>query len=136
MAIDSDGQFKLAKYLNKGDSIVTYDFERNEQVLDTIESVLIEPVASYVGPLTMAGTILVDGVLASSYAVIHNHDLAHASMAPLRWWYQLNNLLGQFAPNVVPANLQFEKQMNGTHWYPQMLHSFTQQYLNKIVNLD
>ena len=36
-------------------------------------------------PLTMEGTILVDGVLASCYASF-DHHLAHIAMTPIRWF--------------------------------------------------
>ena len=36
-------------------------------------------------PLTMEGTIVVDGVLASCYPSAQ-HDLAHIVMAPIRWF--------------------------------------------------
>ena len=36
-------------------------------------------------PLTMEGRIVVDGVLASCYP-FGNHDLAHISMMPIRWF--------------------------------------------------
>ena len=36
-------------------------------------------------PLTMEGTIMVDGVLASCYPFGY-HDLAHFGMAPIRWF--------------------------------------------------
>ena len=88
-----NGEFKLAKYLNRDDTIVTYDYDLNKRVEEKIESILIEPVEGYVAPMTLSGTLLVDGILASSYAVVHSQSLAHASMAPVRWWYQLSNLV-------------------------------------------
>ena len=39
-------------------------------------------------PLTMAGNIVVDGVLASSYAD-YDHDLCHIGMTPLRWFPEI-----------------------------------------------
>ena len=36
-------------------------------------------------PLTMEGTIVVDGVLTSCYASI-DHTLGHIAMAPMRWF--------------------------------------------------
>ena len=36
-------------------------------------------------PLTMEGTIMVDGVLASCYPSA-DHDLAHIGMTPIRWF--------------------------------------------------
>ncbi len=134
MAI-SDTEFKLARYLNRGDSIVTYDFSKKVKLIEKIESILIEPVESYAAPLTLSGTLIANNVLASSYALIENHDLAHLAMAPLRWWYQFYNLINQATPNVLPASLQFEKQLNGTHWYPHLLHSFSQQYLTSVIKL-
>ena len=35
-------------------------------------------------PLTLEGNIIVDGILASCYADISDHDLAHLSMIPVR----------------------------------------------------
>jgi hypothetical protein len=134
MAI-SDNEFKLARYLNRGDSIITYDFTKKVKSVEKIESILIEPVMSYAAPLTLAGTLIANDVLASSYALIENHDLAHMSMAPLRWWYQFYNLINQATPNVLPTSLLFEKQLNGTHWYPNLLHSFSQQYLTSVIKL-
>ena len=36
-------------------------------------------------PVTMEGSIVVDGVLASCYALI-NHDLSHLMLTPIRWF--------------------------------------------------
>ena len=39
-------------------------------------------------PLTMDGSIVVDGVLAFCYPSAH-HDLAHITMTPIRWLPQI-----------------------------------------------
>ncbi|KAM6925407.1 desert hedgehog protein [Xenentodon cancila] len=44
-------------------------------------------------PLTEAGTVFVDGVLASSYALVEDHRLAHWAFGPLRLLYSLKQLL-------------------------------------------
>ena len=36
-------------------------------------------------PVTMEGTVVVDGILASCYASV-DHDLAHFSMKPMQWY--------------------------------------------------
>ena len=42
-------------------------------------------------PLTTEGNLMVDGVLASCYASFPDHDMAHFTMAPMRWFPKLMN---------------------------------------------
>ncbi|CAF4767150.1 unnamed protein product [Pieris macdunnoughi] len=59
-------------------------------------------------PLTKSGTIIVDDALASCYAIVNSHSLAHAAMAPLRWmssWSKSNEL------------------SKGVHWYANALYN-------------
>lgn len=58
-------------------------------------------------PLTQHGSIVVNGVLASCYAAVNNHHLAHWVLAPLRFFY---SLMGPSEP-----------QTDGLHWYPRLL---------------
>ncbi len=124
-----NGEFKFAKRLNRDDTILTYNFENNSRLEERIKSILIEPVDGFAAPLTLTGTLLVNNVLTSNYAIIENQQLAHAVMAPARWWYMGVN----HALNNAGVNWQIEKQSNGTHWFPQVLHAFTHTYLNSIV---
>lgn len=63
-------------------------------------------------PLTKAGTIIVDDALASCYALVRSHSLAHAAMAPLRW------LAGWQAAGAAGAG-----SPRGVHWYASALYS-------------
>lgn len=60
-------------------------------------------------PLTQQGTLVVDGVLASCYAVLEQHAVAHWAFGPLRlahrWGGAGRRGLG-----------------HGVHWYPRLLH--------------
>ncbi|XP_057708790.1 indian hedgehog B protein-like [Corythoichthys intestinalis] len=58
-------------------------------------------------PLTQHGSIVVNRVLASCYAAVDNHHLAHWVLAPLRL---VRTLMG-------PA----KQQTDGVHWYPRLL---------------
>jgi len=60
-------------------------------------------------PLTSSGTIVVDGVVVSCYALVSSHQLAHVAMAPMRlaaptcsWWNCYGNI-------------------DGVHWYAQFM---------------
>lgn len=58
-------------------------------------------------PLTEHGSIVVNGVLASCYAAVDSHHLAHWALAPLRFFYTLTGPWGS--------------QADGLHWYPRLL---------------
>ncbi|CAH2239768.1 tiggy-winkle hedgehog protein [Pararge aegeria] len=59
-------------------------------------------------PLTSAGTIIVDDALASCYALVRSHALAHAAMAPLRW------MAGWSSSS---------EASRGVHWYANALYN-------------
>jgi len=62
-------------------------------------------------PLTAHGTIVVDSVLASCYAMLDMHEVAHWAFAPLRLMHNLGMCSGSSAHG------------GGIHWYPRLLHS-------------
>lgn len=67
-------------------------------------------------PVTSHGTIIVDQVLASCYAVVEDHDLAHWVFAPVRLWHSYLSLVGMV------KELNHVHQMDGVHWYPELLY--------------
>ena len=72
--------------------------------------------AGLYAPLTQHGSIVVNGVLASCYAAVDSHRLAHWVLAPLRFFY---SLMGPSEP-----------QTDGLHWYPRLLQRLGQTLLD------
>jgi len=79
-------------------------------------------------PLTTAGTLVVDGVGASCYAVVASHPLAHTVFAPFRLlsnarhaaqtlWTTLGGGAARAHQPTAPA-----PQPVGVHWYAQALY--------------
>ncbi|XP_019747112.1 indian hedgehog B protein [Hippocampus comes] len=59
-------------------------------------------------PLTAQGTLVVDGVVASCYAVVEGHSLAHWAFLPLRLMHSWTGTSGY--------------RGDGVHWYADLLH--------------
>lgn len=70
-------------------------------------------------PLTLEGTIIVNGVLTSCYAVIDNHHLAHTFLAPIRFLY-----------NYMPNALMKKLDSLGI-WYCKLLNAMSCMILDK-----
>ncbi|XP_028283489.1 tiggy-winkle hedgehog protein [Parambassis ranga] len=67
-------------------------------------------------PMTSHGTIIVDHVLASCYAAVEDHDLAHWVFAPVRLWHSFLSLVGMV------KEFSSVHQVDGVHWYPELLY--------------
>ncbi|CAJ0954134.1 unnamed protein product [Ranitomeya imitator] len=68
-------------------------------------------------PLTTHGTLLVDGILTSCYAIIEWHELAHSSFAPLRFLYNMFSIFPEFVDS------------DGIHWYCYFLYVLAKKIL-------
>ncbi|MEE6471345.1 hypothetical protein FKM82_009245 [Ascaphus truei] len=68
-------------------------------------------------PLTAHGTLLVDGVLTSCYAIVKWHQVAHSSFAPLRLLHSVSYIF----PGVIGGE--------GVHWYCHFLYVLAKQVL-------
>jgi hypothetical protein len=73
----------LAKDVGVGDTVIVDTGK--EAKFGRVKDVRMEHKKGAYVPLTDLGTLLVDGVLVSSYTNT-NHWLAHNALAPLRWW--------------------------------------------------
>lgn len=116
-----------------------------------IVSISEEESTGVYAPLTEAGSVLVDGVLVSSYALVEDHRLAHWAFGPVRLFSSLSRLLwpepeqqsdGSKTP-LLPCTLATDDrsacvrnstsigseadrrgQTSKVHWYARLLHRF------------
>ncbi|KAM3865662.1 LOW QUALITY PROTEIN: tiggy-winkle hedgehog protein [Diretmus argenteus] len=82
----------------------------------TVKRVYVERHEGSYAPVTSHGTIVVDRVLASCYAVVEDHALAHWAFAPLRLGHAFTSLVGML------KDLGGAHQADGVHWYPELLY--------------
>ncbi|XP_071391675.1 indian hedgehog B protein-like [Centroberyx affinis] len=81
---------------------------RGEGRLSRVTQVTVGESRGAFAPLTERGTVVVDGVVASCYAAVNRHSLAHWAFAPLRLMHRWTGSTGRHG--------------NGLHWYSRLLH--------------
>jgi hypothetical protein len=107
----TDG-YVMAKNVHVGMNIFVMG-DNGQLATDTIIDMVDVVRQGYAAPLTQEGTIIVNHVAASCYATINSHRLAHAAVAPMRWWF---SSFGQET---------FSSEIIGIHWFPRMLYQMT-----------
>ncbi|XP_035512841.1 desert hedgehog protein [Morone saxatilis] len=85
-------EYQFASRAKTGDCVLIHTAEGRVR-LSQIVSVSVEESVGVYAPLTEAGTVFVDGVLASSYALVEDHRLAHWAFGPVRLLFSFNQLL-------------------------------------------
>ncbi|MBN3274556.1 SHH protein, partial [Polyodon spathula] len=92
-----------------------------------VRAVSLEEGVGVHAPLTEHGTLLVDGVLASCYALIEHHSLAHWAFGPLRFLHLLYSAVGMshtgnLTQDSVGAHWGQDGN-TGVHWYARLLYT-------------
>ena len=84
-------EYKPAKDIREDDHLRVVN--NGEVYSSVVNNVTMEMKRGFSAPLTMSGTLLVNGVVASCFANVHSHELAQFSLSPLRWYYQMSRWL-------------------------------------------
>ncbi|XP_054479165.1 sonic hedgehog protein [Anoplopoma fimbria] len=114
---DEDEQMSavFASKVRSGQKVFVFDSERSRLEPVTVKRIYTTEHEGSFAPVTMQGTVVVDQVLASCYAVIEDHDLAHWALAPVRLAHWVSSLL--FSPQP-----RASAQDDGVHWYSEILY--------------
>lgn len=88
----SEYQAQYASRAKIGDCVLIHTAESQVRP-SRIASVSVEESLGVYAPLTETGTVFVDGVLASSYALVEDQRLAHWAFGPVRLLSSVNQLL-------------------------------------------
>ncbi|KAK5877770.1 hypothetical protein CesoFtcFv8_025245 [Champsocephalus esox] len=102
----------FASQVQTGQTVFVFDAERRRLEPACVKRIFTHEYEGSFAPVTVQGTVVVDQVLASCYAVIQDHDLAHWALAPVRFFYWVNSLLYQRPTGAQP---------DGVHWYSKIL---------------
>lgn len=105
----------FASQVQSGQTVFVFDAERSRLEPVTVKRIYTQEHEGSFAPVTVQGTVVVDQVLASCYAVIEDHDLAHWALAPVRLAHWVSSLLFSSQPRVSAQN-------DGVHWYSKILY--------------
>lgn len=118
----------FAEDLNEGDHVYFDSFDITNGTDFTLAKITAVEAVKRKGvfaPLTYEGSIIVDGVAASSYAVYNNEDVSHMLFYPLR-------LLWRWGLRWGDSSSTF-KHTSGVHWYPKSIFHVANAILPKGV---
>uniref|UniRef100_A0A1A7YHA8 Hedgehog protein n=1 Tax=Iconisemion striatum TaxID=60296 RepID=A0A1A7YHA8_9TELE len=103
----------FASQVRPGEQVFAWDGERLVAV--AVRRIYTQEHVGSFAPVTAQGTVMVDQVLASCYAVIEDHQLAHWALAPVRIAHWVSSWLFSSRP-------QSSAQSDGVHWYSKVLY--------------
>lgn len=107
-------EYVQAGKILKGMSILTCDPQLTGTHAEVVQSIEFVQQTGVFAPFTMTGTIIVDGVVASCYADVKSHSVAHAAMKPMRTMFKRH-------PEKAQAHHQTSKHITGSHRWPDLM---------------
>lgn len=116
-------QVVFADRVRRGDHILIHN--RLEPEIDTVISTEAILKRGVYAPLTREGTIVVDGIVASCYAVIDRQWIAQWAYAPFRLYASFTKI---FSKNMTSTRSASQVPV-GVHWYANILYTLAQYIL-------
>ncbi|XP_026271956.1 sonic hedgehog protein [Frankliniella occidentalis] len=133
--VDDAVETEFAERVVPGDRVLVPGATKHDRaataqdaVLDTVVDVQLVLEEGVFAPLTRAGTVVVDDVVASCYAVVDSQRLAHWAFAPIRVWFNLKDAMLRLgrtlsSPLSKPTVRSSPQPAPGVHWYADTLYS-------------
>lgn len=127
-------QTMFASQIEIGDTVLIIDGDR--KLIDEVVNVTNTRQSGVYAPLTTEGTIVVNDVVTSCYAVIKSHYLAHLVYGPLRLYHNFQLSFRRLWESILKPLLIFTSHSNyrknesvGIHWYANVLFSIAEYIL-------
>lgn len=124
----STWETRFAGDLKINETVLIRDFRNISLVEDRV--VGVKPILStgVFAPLTKTGTLIVDGVAVSCYAVIDSQSIAHWSFAPVRFVINIEEGLERLWQIMARPLTGWESSKkpypeNGEYWYARLLYT-------------
>ncbi|KAG2467626.1 desert hedgehog protein [Polypterus senegalus] len=120
-------QASFASQVQAGHFVLTIQEGKLQPI--QVTTVAMDHVVGVYAPLTEHGTLLVDGMWVSCYALIEDHSLAHWAFGPIRFFYHhyyrfVSSMYhsGNHTMGRIEANWD-QGRHDGIHWYAKILYS-------------
>ncbi|KAM3860522.1 sonic hedgehog protein [Diretmus argenteus] len=105
----------FASQVQPGQHVLVFDEAHERLTPVTVKRIYTQEHEGSFAPVTVQGTVVVDRVLASCYAVIEDHELAHWALAPVRLSHWVSSWLSH-------PQSRGTAQKDGVHWYSKILY--------------
>lgn len=110
-------KYVFADRVEEGDHVLVYVADGTLAPRKVVR-ITAELHQGFYAPLTYEGTIVVNNVTASCYALVESHAAAHASFMPIRAMHRVGEWFGSGH-----AQQPIATHQNGLHWYAKALNT-------------
>lgn len=111
----AEAKYTFAAQLEENDYVFVY--VNSSLVPRRVTKITVQLNTGVYAPLTRTGTIIVNSILASCYALVDSQSIAHWSFMPMRAISSVNEWFS--SSNRLPSI----SRQSGIHWYAKALYS-------------